>query len=61
MLIIMTESKKSISRESVGIASNNAPLKESVNAPSRQLNGSRDAPTTSSRGKQVSSKTTAND
>jgi len=57
----MTESKKTVSRISVGTASNNAPTRESVNAPSRQLNGSRDAPNISSKGKQVSSKTTAND
>lgn len=59
----MTENKKSVSRESLGLASNNAPMKaqESVNAPSRQLNGSQDAPNLSSRGKQVSYKITAND
>ena len=57
----MAENKKSIPRESIGIAS--------VDAPTRQLNGSQDAPlresvnapTNSSKGKTVSSSTTAND
>ena len=56
----MAESKKNITRESIGLASNNVPLKESLNAPSRQLNGSQDAPNISSKGKQVSSKINAN-
>jgi len=59
----MTENKsnKNISRVSIGTGSTNAPMKESVNAPSRQFNGSQDAPNVSSKGKQVSSKITAND
>ena len=69
----MTESKKSsnnkptlgssgnapLTRVTIGIASNNAPIKESLNAPVRQFNGSQDAPSTNTRGKQVSSKLTA--
>lgn len=69
----MTESKKSANpklmgasgnaptRITIGVASNNAPMKESLNAPVRQFNGSQDAPNLSSRGKQVSYKVTAND
>ncbi|MCE9653407.1 MAG: hypothetical protein K8Q89_10210 [Nitrosarchaeum sp.] len=67
----MAENKKNISRESIGIASADAPIRaqESVNAPTRQFNGSQDAPTrysvnaptNSSKGKTVSSKITAND
>jgi hypothetical protein len=57
----MSENKKNISRESIGLASNDAPLRESLNAPSRQFNGSQDAPNPSSKGKQVSYKITAND
>ncbi len=63
MLIIMTEKakqNKTVPNIPLG-ASGNAPTRESVNAPSRQFNGSQDVPTTSSKGKQVSSKTTAND
>lgn len=57
----MVENKKSIPRESIG--------KASVDVPTRQFNGSQDAPlresvnapTNSSKGKTVSSSTTAND
>ena len=73
----MTENKKSTPRKSVGIASvdaplgasGDAPLRDSTNASVRQFNGSQDAPiresvnapTNNSKGKSVSSTITAND
>lgn len=63
----MTENKKSTRSLGIGTASGNAPAPkyiksyESLNAPTRQFNGSQDAPTTNSKSRQVSSKITAND